>query len=158
MPEPALTRAGAGAGRPWISVARALTSMVTITAMLSAALLAPLPAGADPPPILHQVTYTVTSRDVVTADIYLRDVDPPSWADYSHNPYLFSPKIEAVVGPGRPWTQQVMLADPQQWAMVTATSGMRPISPQFHCELAVDGVLLASADGPKGALCSLRHR
>jgi hypothetical protein len=113
-------------------------------------------AHADDPG-LHQVTYTVSAEHPLRADIYYRDVDPPSWADYSHNPYLFSPRIEANVGPGSTWTMQVMLADPDQWAMVTATSGLSPATPDFHCELAVDGVVVDSHQGPKGALCSLRH-
>jgi hypothetical protein len=50
-----------------------------------------------------------------------------------------------------------MLADPSRWAMVTASGGSSPIEPMFRCELAVDGVVVDSNDGPKGALCSLRH-
>ncbi len=49
-----------------------------------------------------------------------------------------------------------MLANPGQWAMVAATSGLSPATPMFHSELAVDGVAVTSNDGPKGALCSLR--
>ena len=109
------------------------------------------------PPAPHQVTYTVTAATPVTADIYFRDVDPPNWADYSHNPYIFSPKIEVEVGPDRPWVRHTMLLDPNRWAMVSATSGRIPGEPAFRCELAVDGVVVATGDGPKGALCSLRH-
>lgn len=117
---------------------------------------APGPARADELP-LHHVQYVVTADSAVTADIYFRDTDPPSWADYSHNPYQFSPKIEARVGPGQPWTHDVMLADPDHWAMVTATSGLSPEAPNFHCTLAVDGVVVHSSSGAKGALCSIRH-
>ncbi|OBJ30017.1 hypothetical protein [Mycolicibacter heraklionensis] len=113
------------------------------------------PAHADPS-VPHEVIYTVTTRSPVVADIYYRDTDPPTWADYSHNPYEFSPKVRADVGPGRPWVLRATLADPQRWAMVTATSG-RSAEPGFRCELTVDGVVVATADGPKGALCALRH-
>jgi hypothetical protein len=114
------------------------------------------PAHADEQ-VLHHVKYTVSAQIPVAADIYYRDTEPPTWADYSHNPYVFSPKVEADVGPQKPWVLEVQLADPGQWAMVTATSGLGPLEPMFHCELAVDGVLLDSSDGPKGALCSLRQ-
>jgi hypothetical protein len=117
-------------------------------------------ASADddpPPPPLHQVTYTIFTEKPFFAEIYYRDTDPPNFADYSHDPYVFSPNVEAQVGPDNPWVLTVMLANPNQWAMVTATSGQSPNPPNFHCVLAVDGVVVATNAGPKGALCSLRH-
>ena len=112
------------------------------------------PAQADES-VLHHVKYTVSVQNPVLADIYYRDTDPPTWADYSHNPYVFSPKVEADIGPQKAWVLDVVLADPGQWAMVTATSGPTPAI--FHCELEVDGVLVDSDDGSKGALCSIRE-
>ena len=106
---------------------------------------------------MHNVTYTVYTDNPFRADIYYRDAEPPNFADYSHNPYLFSPKVEADLGPGRPWVLNVQLANPQFWAMVTATSGLSPNPPTFHCTLAVDGAVVASDSGAKGALCSMRH-
>mgnify|MGYP000387841549 CR=1 FL=1 len=61
------------------------------------------------------------------------------------------------LGPDRPWVLTVSLANPQQWAMVLGTSGLSPNPPTFHCSLAVDGVVLVTNSGAKGALCSLRH-
>lgn len=113
------------------------------------------PAAADDP-VLHEVTYTVYTDIPFRAEIYYRDVDPPSFADYSHNPYEFSPNIEADVGPGKPWVLSVILADPQNWAMVVGTSGLSPNPPGFHCALAVDGQVVATNTGAKGALCSPR--
>lgn len=114
------------------------------------------PAHADPA-APHEVVYTVTTQSQVVADIYYRDTDPPTWADYSHNPYEFSPVVRAAVGPGNPWVLRATLTDPQHWAMVTATSGSSPTEPGFRCELKVDGAVVATAGGPKGALCALRH-
>jgi hypothetical protein len=49
------------------------------------------------------------------------------------------------------------LADPDQWAMVVAgTGGESPKKPNIHCALAVDGVVVKTNQGPKGALCSIR--
>lgn len=123
---------------------------------ISALLSTPAQAAAEQP-VLHHVQYTVTSETPTHAQIYYRQTDPPSWADYSHNPYLFSPRADADIGPGKSWVFEVMLADPEQWAMVTATSGLAPVTPMFHCELAVDGVVVSTNQGPKGALCALRH-
>lgn len=109
------------------------------------------------PPGLKHVTYTVTTEQPFFAEIFYRDVDPPDWGAYSHNPYEFSPRAEAEISPGQPWVREVWLADPDRWAMVAATSGRSPQRPMFHCELAVDGVVVATNDGPNGALCSLRN-
>ena len=111
-----------------------------------------------PGPPLHHVQYTVFSQTPFrNAEIYYRDVDPANWADYSHNPYQFSPNVEADVGPNQMWTMDVMLADPNQWAMVTAGSMDSPQQPNFHCVLAVDGNVVVTNEGPKGALCSIRN-
>lgn len=109
-------------------------------------------------PVMHQVTYSVfTEMPFRGAEIYYRDTDPPNWADYSHDPYLFSPNVEADLGPSQKWVLNVQLANPNEWAMVMATSGMSKNPPNFHCVLAVDGVVVAENSGAKGALCSLRH-
>lgn len=50
----------------------------------------------------------------------------------------------------------VRLADPQNWAMVLGTSGLSPNPPGFRCTLAVDGEVVVTNAGPKGALCSMR--
>jgi hypothetical protein len=124
-------------------------------ASAGAAVAGAIPAVAEPP-VLHDVTYTVYTERPFLAEIYYRDVDPPNFADYSHNPYLFSPKAEADIGPDRPWVLNVKLANPRHWAMVLGTSGRSPNPPTFHCTLAVDGEVVATNSGDKGALCSMR--
>lgn len=104
----------------------------------------------------HHVKYTVTATRSTSADIYYRDTDPANFAEYSHNPYLFSPKTEAEIGPNQPWVLDVTLTDPKNWAMVVATSGWSSSTPGLQCQLEVDGVVLATNQGPKGALCSIR--
>lgn len=105
---------------------------------------------------LHHVRYTVTADHQDDVDIYYRDIDPPDWAAYSHNPYLYSPKARAHVGPGQTWTLDVTLADPASWAMVVASSESGPLTPHLRCTLSVDGVVAAADDRPRGALCSMR--
>ncbi|MGX9792679.1 hypothetical protein [Mycobacterium sp. MMS18-G62] len=131
-----------------------LAAAMTIWGLVSPA------ANADddvPPPPLHNVHYTVWSEAPFNVVVYYRDVDPPNWADYSHNPYQFSPKIEADVGPNQQWNLDVPLANPDEWAMVVASAPETQKTPNIHCALAVDGVVVATNQGPKGALCSLRN-
>lgn len=112
-------------------------------------------SSADPP--LHHVRYTVTADNAFWAKIYYRDTDPPDFADYSHDPYMYSPVTEADVGPGQPWVRDVMLANPDHWAMVTVMPADERVTPTVHCQLEVDGTVVAAKSGPKGALCSIRN-
>ncbi len=117
---------------------------------------------ADAQPPLHRVRYTIgASQDVVNAEIYYRETDPPNWADYSHNPYEFSPNVEVGLGPGKAWVREVMLADPDKWAMAVVSlptlTDAALAEPGFVCELRVDDVVVKTAKGLKGALCSIRN-
>ena len=81
-------------------------------------------AHADP--VWHQVVYIVSSRNPVYVDIFYQDQDPTLFSDYSHNHYTFTPQVHADVAPGKPWVQPVNLLNPDQWAMVTVTTGREP--------------------------------
>ena len=70
---------------------------------------------------------------------------------------LYSPKVEADVGPDMQWVLDVQLANPDEWAMVTATAAPPTQTPNIHCDLAVDGVVVATDAGPRGALSSIRN-
>ena len=112
-------------------------------------------AQADP--VWHQVVYIVSSTSPAYVDIFYQDQDPTLFSDYSHNNYTFTPQVHADVAPGKPWVQPVNLLNPDQWAMVTATTGRQPPAPGgIQCDLSVDGKVVVSNIGPKGALCSLR--
>ena len=111
-------------------------------------------AHADP--VWHQVVYIVSSQSPAYVDIFYQDQDPTLFSDYSHNPYSFTPQVHADIAPGKPWVQPVNLLNPDQWAMVTVTTGHEPGEPGIQCDLSVDGKVVVSKVGPKGALCSLR--
>jgi hypothetical protein len=132
----------------------AATMLVAATALVP-----PAVAYAEPPPPpLRHVQYTVFTEQPFFAEIYYRDTDPPNWAEYSHNPYLYSPNVEAEVGPDKMWNLEVWLANPEMWALVVAgTGGETSATPNFHCVLAVDGKVVKTEQGPKGALCSIRN-
>jgi hypothetical protein len=130
-----------------------------LAATLSMALAAvgfAVPSRADDP-VMHPVTYVITSASPIYADIYYLDQQPQVFSDYSHNPYQYTPNVQADIAPGHPWVSPtVMLSDPNNYAMVTVSTGTEPGTPQFHCALIVDGKVVVSNDGAKGVLCSLR--
>lgn len=144
----------------------ALVRMLTAaaaTALAAGAVATAAPAFADDPPPppgppLHHVQYTVTTDAPYWVHIYYRDSEPAIFSDYSHNPYQFSPRVDVDVAPDKPWVLDTMLADPDLWAMVLVQSGESPNfpTPGFNCKLAVDGVVVKTNSGPKGALCSIR--
>jgi hypothetical protein len=113
-------------------------------------------ARAHADPVWHQVVYIVSARNPANVDIFYQDQDPTLFSDYSHDPYKFTPQVHADVAPGKPWVQPVNLLNPDQWAMVTVTTGREPGAPGIQCDLSVDGKVVVSKVGPKGALCSLR--
>ncbi|MBO0864671.1 MAG: hypothetical protein J2P16_06335 [Mycobacterium sp.] len=120
-------------------------------------LAAAVPSRADNPVIMHHVKYTVSAANPIYTDIYYLDQEPKIFADYSHNPYQFVPNVKVDIAPGHPWSYELDLAKPDVWAMVTASTGTEPGTPQLHCDLTVDGKVVVSKDGPKGVLCSIRH-
>ncbi len=124
---------------------------------LGAVVVPPATASGQESLPLRNVKYTIFAEQPTFVEIYYRDVDPGNWADYSHNPYAFSPNVEANVGPDQQWNLDVQLVNPDEWAMVVATSGEGSSRPNIHCVLAVDGVVVKTNQGPKGALCSIRN-
>jgi hypothetical protein len=113
-------------------------------------------AHADDP-IMHHVKYSISAQKPIYANIYYIDQEPAIFSDYSHDPYRFTPNVKTDIAPGNPWTFELNLAKPDDWAMVVASTGTEPGEPQFHCDLSVDGTVVVSKDGPKGVLCSLRN-
>ncbi len=134
----------------------ARAALVSSVLAMTVAAARPVTAQGDDP-TGHRVTYVVTADQSVHVNIYYRDVDPPTWVDYSHDPYVFSPKAEVPLVPGRPWVRDVMLTDPEQWAMVAVAQGSTRSPGVMRCELAVDGIVVVTAAGSDGTLCSLRH-
>ena len=108
-------------------------------------------------PVMHHVKYTISAQKPIYTDIYYLDHEPAIFSDYSHNPYSFTPHVDIDIAPGKPWSYELNLSKPEVYAMVVASTGTEPGAPNLHCELAVDGKVVASNDGPKGVLCSLRN-
>jgi hypothetical protein len=109
-------------------------------------------SSADPAG--HKVTYTVTTTSDLMANIYYVTADPPSQAQA--NSPEFMPGAHLLVGPAAPWVFETTLNDPNQWAFVSASGGLR-VNPDFHCEIAVDGQVVVSQQGGSGVQCALRQ-
>jgi hypothetical protein len=106
----------------------------------------------------HQVTYTVTSPNNLTATVNYVSSDPPSQAAYNADPSKFTTGVQAPLSGGAPVTYTATLANPNQYASITASgmlhwpdSGNGPA--QFHCEIAVDGQVVAHADATTTVTC-----
>ena len=120
-------------------------------------------AGATVGPVVahadgHQVTYTVTSPNNLTATVNYVSSDPPSQAAYTADPSKFMTSVQAPLSGGAPVTYTATLANPNQFASITASgmlhwpdSGNGPA--QFHCEIAVDGQVVAHADATTTVTC-----
>jgi hypothetical protein len=132
-------------------------SALTLAVLLAVAGLAANTPRAHADPVMHHVKYAVTAENPIYTDIYYLDHQPAKFADYSHNPYSFTPHADIDLAPGKPWTFDLDMSDPDDYAMVVASTGTEPGTPGIHCVLAVDGVVVVSNGGPKGALCSLRN-
>jgi hypothetical protein len=112
-------------------------------------------AHADDP-VMHHVKYTLTVQNPIYANIYYIDQEPAMFSDYSHDPYRFTPNVQTDIAPGKPWSFDVNMSKPDVWAMVVVNTGPEPGTPEFHCELSVDGAVVVSNNGPRGVLCSIR--
>jgi hypothetical protein len=130
----------------------------TILAAAAGAVLTPATSYADPAG--HQVTYTVTSPNNLTANVSYVNADPPSQAAFNADPSKFSTSVQAPLSAGAPVTYTATLANPNQFASITASgmlhwpdSGNGPA--QFHCEIAVDGQVVVQQDATTTVTCRL---
>lgn len=103
----------------------------------------------------HEVTYTITATSDLTGNISYIKTDPPSMSAYNANSSEYLETVRVPIGGGQPLVYTTTLADPGQWALVTASGGLR-INPEFHCEIAVDGEVVVSQQGGSGVSCSTR--
>lgn len=103
----------------------------------------------------HTVTYTVVAQDTLNAQIYYLASEPASQADYDADASAYLTNVRTPLEPGQPWVYETTLTDPDQWALVSASGALR-VPPNFSCEIAVDGEVVARHDGASGVQCALR--
>lgn len=119
------------------------------------------PAAVHADPAGHQVTYTVTSPNNLTATVRYMNTDPPSQAAYNADSSKYMTNVQAPLSGGQAVTYSTTLADPNQWAIISASgilhwpdSGNGPAS--FHCEIAVDGQVVTKQDATSAVTCATR--
>ena len=107
------------------------------------------------------MTYTVSSANNLTASVSYVSSDPPSQAAYNADSSKFMTSLQAPLSAGQPVVYTTTLANPNQWASVTASgmlhwpdSGNGPAS--FHCEIAVDGQVVVHQDATTTVTCAAR--
>lgn len=132
---------------------RTATTRVGAALTIAAAALAVPHATSSAEPAAHKVTYAVTTTSELTGNMYYVTADPPSQADANKPEYM--PLARTLVSPDAPWVFETTLNDPNQWAFVSASGGLR-VNPEFHCEIAVDGQVVVSQQGGSGVQCALR--
>ncbi|OBG25228.1 hypothetical protein [Mycobacterium sp. 852002-51057_SCH5723018] len=140
---------------------RNVTKMVALATFAAASVVAVTPATSHADPAGHQVTYTITSQNNLTATVQYMNTDPPSQAAYNADSSKFMTNVQAPLSGGQPAVYTATLADPNQWAIVTASgilhwpdSGNGPAS--FHCEIAVDGQVVVKQDATSAVTCATR--
>ena len=140
---------------------RTVISGLAVATLAAAVGAAAAPGISYADPAGHQVTYTVTSPNNLTATVNYVSSDPPSQAAYNADPSKFMTSVQAPLSGGAPVSYTATLANPTQWASITASgmlhwpdSGNGPAS--FHCEIAVDGQVVAHQDATTTVTCAAR--
>jgi hypothetical protein len=132
------------------------TRRVGAAFLLAAAAVAVTNATAVAEPAGHQVTYTLTSGGDADFQLFYLTSQPPNKAAYNADAYSFVKQEPIHLAAGQPWTFTTTLADPQ-WAILTVSSTTHggQAAPNPHCDIAIDGQVAVSQDGPYNLQCQL---
>lgn len=135
---------------------RTTTARAAAALALAAAGIAAAQAVSSADPAQHQVTYTLTAAGPSDFTVTYLTAQPASKAAYNADSYAYMKRETINVGPGAPWTFTTTMADPQ-WAFlqVSSTTHGGQAAPEAHCEVAVDGQVVNSADAPYSPQCFL---
>ncbi len=134
---------------------RKATARVGVVLIVAGAGVAVTHGISSAEPDAHEVTYTVTTTSDLTANIQYIETDPPSKAAYEADSSRYLKQVHTPITGGQPLVYTTTLANPDQWALVAASGGLR-VNPEFHCEIAVDGRVVVSQQGGSGVTCSTR--
>jgi len=140
---------------------RKVTKKVAVATFAAAAAVAVTPATAPADPAGHQVTYTISTTGNLTGNVQYMNSDPPSQAAFNANSSQYMNTVQTAFTAGQPLVYTTMLANPNQWAIVTASGGCHwpdcgSGTPELHCEIAVDGQVVVSQNATTGVTCSTR--
>ncbi|WP_310785886.1 hypothetical protein [Mycobacterium sp. Z3061] len=113
-------------------------------------------------PTGHQVTYTITTTGNLTGNVRYINTDPPSQAAFDANSSQFLTTVPATFSADQPLVYTATLANPGQWAFVSASGGCHwpdcgsGSTPELRCEISVDGQVVDSRSATTGVTCSTR--
>jgi hypothetical protein len=131
---------------------RNVKAKIGAAAGVALAVVASAPATSHAEPTVPNVKYVLTSDTGVTMEVSYLAVAPPSMEAYNADPYAFLKKEEVPT----PWEFSTTLADPQWAFLQTGRAGHGgQASPRPHCEIAVDGQVVASDTQDSAAFCRL---
>ncbi|HKI39091.1 MAG: hypothetical protein P4L48_06095 [Mycobacterium sp.] len=142
---------------------RQVTRGVAAAAFAAAVGVVVTPATSFADPAGHQVTYTITATGNLTGNVRYMNSDPPSQAAYDANSSQFMTSVQTAFTAGQPLVYTTALANPNQWAIVTASGGCHwpdcdsSNVPQIQCEIAVDGQVVVTNSATTGVTCSTRR-
>jgi hypothetical protein len=112
------------------------------------------PAAAEPG--THQVRYTITTGQEATVNLSYLSTEPENRAAFDANPNAYLRNERVTVAPGAPWVFETTLKD-TSWAYVMAGGAARYNgTPNPHCDIAIDGNVVAQQDGETAATCALK--
>ncbi|MCV7097214.1 hypothetical protein [Mycobacterium kubicae] len=141
-----------------VRILASAVAMALVAAVVG--LIAPATSYADPAG--HQVTYTVTTTGNLTGNVRYMSSDPPSQAAYDANSSQFMTTAPATFTADQPLVYTATLANPNQWAIVSASGGCHwpdcgsGSTPELHCQIAVDGQVVVEQRATTGVTCSTR--
>jgi hypothetical protein len=128
-----------------------MMSLVAAAGLASQATASAEPAG-------QHVRYTLTSTGPSDFNLFYLTTQPPSMDAYNADAYAFMKTEKVNLEPGVPWVFETTLADPQ-WAILTVSSTTHggQAAPNPHCDIAIDGQVVAQQDAPYNVRCQLGH-
>ena len=144
---------------------RQRASRVAAALLVAAAGVALTHGSSSAGPGGHQVTYTITATKWVVAEVWYMAAEPPNITAYADDQAKYMYSLHPKLNEGVPWSTTTTLANPNQWATVSAHNhyGMQQpvenpgVNAGFHCELAIDGHVVLSKQGDRDVECTLRH-
>jgi len=146
---------------------RRTTHVLAATAIVAAVGVAHTGGKSSADPSGHEVTYTITSTaEVFTSVAFMvnQPKDTVEFADRSTK-YLYS--LRPKINPDAPWRYTTRLANPERWAWVSAgqyepfllehvPADVAAIDYGYHCEVAIDGHVVATGHGSRELTCGTR--
>ena len=104
----------------------------------------------------HTVTYTVMTTGDVAADIQYMENEPPDMAAFYDDSRKYLKAIRTQMTGGEPRVFKVKMVYPYKWARVFFGGGIVN-TPEFRCEIAVDGQVVVSQSGTFARTCATRR-